>query len=122
MVAIGQSLSDVYSHVCCNIASFRKLGKRSEQAVFIRRNIVRGGATTPRTTKSAAPVPIIEPCRTLLRLWRTKCQHTGDGGWVFEKNLQNTARLRIIPVLDKAELPGEVSTQVDAASLPNSAS
>jgi len=73
--------------------------------IHIRRNKVQGRVTTPKTKSSAADVPIIEPCRTLFWLWRAKCTKTGDGDWVFEKNLQNTARLRIIPVLDKAKLP-----------------
>lgn len=72
--------------------------------IHIRRNIVRGVLTTPKTAKSAAPVPIIEPCRTLLKLYRAKWQKN-DEGWLFEKDLQNTARLRVIPVLTKAKLP-----------------
>jgi len=72
--------------------------------IHIRRNKLHGRVTTPKTKTSAASVPIIEPVRTLLVLWRAKWENN-DGGWLFDKSLQNTARLRIIPVLTKAKLP-----------------
>jgi integrase len=77
-------------------------GDIDNEYIHIRRNKLHGRVTTPKTTKSAAPVPIIEPVRTLLVLWRAKA---GDGDWLFEKSLQNTARLRIIPTITKAKLP-----------------
>lgn len=80
-------------------------GDIDSEYIHIRRNRIQGRVTTPKTKASFAAVPIIEPCRTLLKLWRGKSKSTGDGDWLFEKNLQNTARLRIIPVLDKAKLP-----------------
>jgi integrase len=45
---------------------------------------------------------LIQPVKGLLSLWRAKSKP--DGVWMFEKNLQNTARLRIIPVLEKNKL------------------
>jgi integrase len=71
--------------------------------IHIRRSKVNGRVTTPKTKASIGAVPIIEPVKTLLLLWRAK--NKADGVWMFEKNLQNTARLRIIPVLTKANLP-----------------
>jgi integrase len=71
--------------------------------LHIRRNKVNGRVITLKGTKKAKDFPLIQPVKGLLSLWRAKCPNS-DGGWVFEKNLQNTARLRIIPVLEKNKL------------------
>jgi integrase len=71
--------------------------------LHIRRNKVNGVVVTLKGKKKEKDFPLIKPVKVLLLLWRAKCPKS-DGGWVFEKNLQNTARLRIIPVLDKADL------------------
>jgi integrase len=69
--------------------------------IHIRRNKIRGKVTTPKTESSVASIPIVQPVRGLLKLWRAKCPTTPDG-WLFVKTLENTARLRIMPTLEKA--------------------
>ncbi len=71
--------------------------------LHIRRNKVNGRITTLKGKKKSKDFPLIQPVKGLLSLWRAKCPKS-DGGWVFEKNLQNTARLRIIPALEKNNL------------------
>lgn len=70
--------------------------------LHIRRNKVNGRITTLKGKKKEKDFPLIQPVKGLLSLWRAKSKT--DGVWVFEKNLQNTARLRIIPVLEKNKL------------------
>jgi integrase len=70
--------------------------------VHIRRNMVNGRITTIKGKKKSKDFPLIQPVKGLLSLWRAKSKP--DGVWMFEKNLQNTARLRIIPVLEKNKL------------------
>ena len=72
--------------------------------LHIRRNKVNGRITTLKGKKKSKDFPLIQPVKGLLMLWRANCKHSGDGDLVFEKNLQNTARLRIIPVLEKSKL------------------
>jgi integrase len=71
--------------------------------VHIRRNKVNGKVITLKGKKKAKDFPLIQPVKGLLMLWGAECPKS-DGGWVFEKNLQNTARLRIIPILEKNKL------------------
>jgi len=71
--------------------------------LHIRRNKVNGRVVTLKGKKKEKDFPLIQPVKGLLSLWGAKCLKS-DGGWVFEKNLQNTARLRIIPVLEKNKL------------------
>jgi integrase len=70
--------------------------------IHIRRNQVRGHTTTPKTKKSVRSIPIIQPVKTLLVLWRAKSK--GDGVRVFERNLMTVARKTIRPVLEKNRL------------------
>jgi integrase len=70
--------------------------------VHIRRNMVRGHITTPKTKKSVRSIPIIQPVKGLLLLWRAKCK--SDGVWVFQRNLMTVARKTIQPVLEKNKL------------------
>lgn len=48
--------------------------------IHVRRAFSRGVVGTPKTKKSLRSLPIIQPVRGLLTLWRAK---TGDGVWVF---------------------------------------
>jgi integrase len=72
--------------------------------LHIRRNKVNGRITTLKGRKKEKDFPLIQPVKGLLMLWCAECKHSGDGDLVFEKNLQNTAKLRIIPVLAKNKL------------------
>jgi integrase len=69
--------------------------------LHIRRNIVRGVETTPKTKKSVRSLPLIQPVRGLLKLQRAK---SSDGVWVFDRNLMTLARKTIQPTLKKAGL------------------
>lgn len=69
--------------------------------IHIRRAVVNGREGTPKTKTSVRSVPIIEPCRTFLKLWREKAP---DGDWVFTRSLRHLARMRIVPTLEKAGL------------------
>jgi len=70
--------------------------------IHIRRAIVRGNVGTPKTEKSVRSLPIIQPVRGLLKLWRAKC---GDGVWVFDRGMMTIARKTIMPTLKDAGLP-----------------
>jgi integrase len=70
--------------------------------IHIRRNMVRGELVTPKTKKSVRSLPIIEPVKTLLVLWRAKSK--SDGVWVFDRNLMTLARKTIMPTLEKNKL------------------
>lgn len=63
--------------------------------IHIRRNITRGHITTPKTKKSVRSIPIIQPVRGWLKLWRAKCEP--DVVWVFDRNLMTLARKTIRP-------------------------
>ncbi|MFY9912848.1 MAG: tyrosine-type recombinase/integrase [Candidatus Sulfotelmatobacter sp.] len=75
--------------------------------IHIRRSVYRGIEGTPKTKKSIRSLPIIQPVRGLLVLWRKKA---GDGVWVFStkeggpRNLQATANRVIRPALTKNKL------------------
>ncbi|MGO9305389.1 MAG: tyrosine-type recombinase/integrase [Candidatus Korobacteraceae bacterium] len=51
--------------------------------VHIRRSVVRGIVDTPKTPESVASVPLIEPVKIPLELWRQKCGDRREG-YVFE--------------------------------------
>ena len=70
--------------------------------IHVRRNITRGHITTPKTKKSVRSIPIIQPVKGLLLLWRAKCGP--DGVWVFDRNLMTLARKTIQPILAKEQL------------------
>jgi len=70
--------------------------------IHIRRNITRGHITTPKTKKSVRSIPIIQPVKGLLRMWRAKA--TTEEVWVFQRNLVTVARKTIRPVLAKNKL------------------
>jgi integrase len=73
--------------------------------LHIRRNVVRGEITTPKSKRAVRSVPIIEPVRTLLTLWRAKCPKTQV--WFFQDSegqpldLEVFAAKVIRPVLGK---------------------
>jgi integrase len=71
--------------------------------IHVRRNITKGPGglhtTTPKTLKSIRAVPIIQPVRGLLALWRKK---NPDGVQVFTSNMTTLSKSTIIPTLEKA--------------------
>ena len=73
--------------------------------VRVRRNITKGvgglHTTTPKTLKSVRDIPIIQPVRGLLLLWRGK---NPDGVFVCSSNLTTLSKGVIIPTLRKAKL------------------
>ena len=72
-----------------------------EEYLHIRRNLVRGHITTPKTKKSVRSLPLIQPVKGLLKLHRAKAD---DGVWVFNRNLMTVARSTIRPTLEKNKL------------------
>ncbi len=52
------------------------------ESVNVRRSVVRGNVGTPKTPESIASLPLIDPVRTPLELWRQKSGNAKDG-WVF---------------------------------------
>jgi integrase len=74
--------------------------------IHVRRNLTKGKGglhlTTPKTKKSVRSIPIIQPVKGLLLLWRAK--NPGDG-FVFPSNLTTLAKGTIRPALEKAGLP-----------------
>jgi integrase len=70
--------------------------------IHIRRNKVRGHITTPKTKKSVRSLPLIQPVKGLLMLWRAKCKT--NEVWVFQRNLMTVARKTIRPILTKEKL------------------
>ena len=77
------------------------------ELIHVRRAFSRGVVGTPKSKKSVRPIPIIQPVRGLLMLWRAK---NPDGVWVFTNteggalNLDQFAREVIRPALQKAGL------------------
>jgi integrase len=74
--------------------------------IHVRRNLTKakGGLhlTTPKTPKSVRSIPIIQPVKVFLLLWRAK--NPGDG-FVCVSNLTTLSRAIIRPALTKAKLP-----------------
>ena len=73
--------------------------------IHVRRNLTKGKGglhlTTPKTKKSFRSIPLIQPVRGLLMLWRAK---NPDGEFVFASNLTTLAKGTIKPTLEKAGL------------------
>ena len=73
--------------------------------IHVRRAFSRGVVGTPKSKRALRSVPIIQPVRGLLKLWRAKA---GDGMWVFTNteggamNLDLFATTTIKPALKKA--------------------
>jgi integrase len=76
--------------------------------VHIRRAMGRGEVGTPKTKKSVRSIPIIQPVKGLLSLWRAKCKT--EQVWVFENergrplSMDFVAVKTIRPALTKAKL------------------
>jgi integrase len=81
-------------------------GDIDAEFIHVRRNITNGKGglhtTTPKTKKSVRSIPIIQPVKGLLLLWRGK---NPKGEFVFASNLTTLAKLTIRPALEKAGLP-----------------
>ncbi len=83
--------------------------------IHVRRAFGRGVCGTPKTRKSTRSVPLIEPVRGILGLWRAKSAGKRcvklDTPWVFPshgekpRSLDMLARTTIRPALEKAGLP-----------------
>src|ERR1022692_4709776 len=79
-----------------------------DQFIHVRRAVGAGIVGTPKTKKSIRSVPIIEPVRVLLLLWRAKYP---DGVWMFPNergtpaNLKDLSRRLIRPALQRAACP-----------------
>jgi integrase len=75
--------------------------------IHVRRAVTRRIVGTPKTAKSVRSIPIIEPVRLFLGLWRKRCR--GDG-WVFPNERGNPVELKdmacrvIRPALERAGL------------------
>jgi integrase len=54
--------------------------------LHVRRNVARGVVGTPKTEKSVRSLPLIQPVRGLLMLWKSKA---GDGLWLFQSATGN---------------------------------
>ncbi len=73
--------------------------------IHVRRAFSRGVVGTPKSKRALRSVPIIQPVRGLLKLWRAKA---GDGVWLFTNteggamNMDQFAREVIRPTLKKA--------------------
>jgi integrase len=71
--------------------------------IHIRRNRTKGKGglhtVTPKTLKSVRAIPIIQPVRGLLKLWKAK---SGDGDWLFTDKLTTLSKSTIIPTLRNA--------------------
>jgi integrase len=80
-----------------------------ENFIHIRRAFSRGVVGTPKSKKSLRSLPIIQPVRGLLMLWRSKA---GDGAWVFTNtegnasNMDKFANTTIKPALRKGQWKG----------------
>jgi integrase len=58
--------------------------------IHVRRAFSRGVEGTPKSKKSLRALPIIQPVRGLLKLWRAKA---GDGVWVFTNTEGNSLHM-----------------------------
>ena len=76
--------------------------------IHVRRAVARGVVGPPKTKKSIRTIPIIQPVKGLLLLWRAKCKP--EQIWVFQSergtplDLDAVAVKVIKPTLSKAEL------------------
>jgi integrase len=82
-----------------------KWGDIDKDYIHVRRNITKGKGglhlTTPKTLKSVRTIPLIQPVKGLLLLWRAK---KPDGEFVIARNLTTVAKVTIRPTLKKAGL------------------
>ncbi len=75
--------------------------------VHVRRAFSRGVVGLPKSKKSLRSLPVIQPVRGLLMLWRAKA---GDGVWIFTNtegnalNMDMFANMVIKPTLRKAKI------------------
>jgi integrase len=75
--------------------------------IHVRRAFSRGVVGPPKSKKSLRSLPIIQPVRGLLKLWRAQA---GDGEWVFTNtegnafNMDQFANTTIKPLLRKARI------------------
>jgi integrase len=78
-----------------------------EQWIHIRRAVVRGVVGAPKHENRVASVPVIEPVRTLLKLWREKSE---SADWMFPDEVgepidpRKLSRTAIVPTLKTAKL------------------
>lgn len=76
--------------------------------LHVRRAVTRRVVGTPKTKKSIRSIPLIQPVKGLLVLWRAKCKP--EQMWVFQTErktpieLKDTAKRVIRPALKKAKL------------------
>lgn len=74
-------------------------GDVDEQWLHIRRAVVRRKVGETKTPESVASLPLIQPVKGLLQLWRTRCAVDGNvntSGWIFENRSGNPADLKDI--------------------------
>jgi integrase len=64
-----------------------------DDAVHIRRAVVRGKVGTPKTPESIATLPLVAQVRIPLQLWRMKCGNPSDG-WLFARKTGTPVELR----------------------------
>jgi integrase len=80
-------------------------GDVDAEYIHVRRNLTKGKGglhlTTPKTRKSVRSIPLIQPVKGLLLLWRAK---NPDGEFVVASNLTTLSRAIIRPALTKAKL------------------
>jgi integrase len=80
-----------------------KWGDIDADYIHVRRNLTKGKGglhlTTPKTKKSVRSVPLIQPVKGLLLLWRAK---NPDGEFVFTSNLTTLTKGTIRPTLERA--------------------
>jgi integrase len=69
--------------------------------IHLRRNIVRGQVTTLKGKEKTRTIPLVDPLRLSLMSWRVKWPTNSDG-WLFEKTVEYTTRVHIIPIVTKA--------------------
>jgi integrase len=62
------------------------------ECVHIRRSVVRGKIGTPKTIESLAPIPLIDPVRVPLELWRQESGNPAEG-WLFPSEANTPATL-----------------------------
>lgn len=78
----------------------------SEDSIYIRHSVVGGIVGPTKTSESAATLPLIQPVKGLLEIWRAKVGGPASG-WVFENrkaapiDLHNVANRVIIPAIEK---------------------
>jgi integrase len=119
---IENIISALVDHVDCQLvmalAFFLGLRKGEIQGLqwgdieaewlHVRRNITRGHVTTPKTKKSVRSLPLIQPVKGLLLLWRAKCK--SEQLWLFQnerrtaQDLDALAARFIKPTLTKEKL------------------